>query len=369
MSNVCFIIYDYTQKGGAERATSKLAGELSKKNNVSIISVFNSHGEFAYEKDKKIRYYKIIGSKGSITRNIVGITKRIRKIIKKNKTDITIAVDMATAFMAVMGTKRTGSGLIVCDRSSCFNESMYKHLAVRFYAWTGVMFSDVVQVMTNDGKDGLVHKYHIKNKKVVVIPNWIDEKAITDFDYDHDQHRIISVGRAAPEKNYEELIKIAGQVKPFAKGWEWHIWGDFSSEYGKRLLEEIKRRNLEDFLIHKGTTGNLYDEYHKYSFFVLTSRFEGMPNVLLEAQGSKLPTVAYDCKTGPSELIKDGVNGFLVKLNDSGAMKERLRELISNKALAEEISGHSDINYVRFSKEKVLEKWEKLLGGVYGQPV
>lgn len=366
MSNVCFIIYDYTQKGGAERATSKLACELLSKHNISIVSIFNSHREFAYEKDKRIKYYKIINSKGSITRNIVEITKKVRKVIKRNKTDITIAVDMATALIAVMGTKFTGSKLIVCDRSSCFNENIYKHIAVRFYAWTGVKFSDAMQVMTKDGKEGLIHKYHLKKEKVAVIPNWLDEKAITHYAYDFNQHRIVSVGRATPEKNYEELISIAEQIKPYAQGWEWHIWGDFNSKYGNQLLTEIKKRHLEDFLVHKGTTNNIYDEYHKYSFFVLTSKFEGMPNVLLEAQGSKLPIVAYDCKTGPSELIKDGVNGFLVRLNDSEAMKERLIRLVKDKRLAEDISSHSNYNYEKFSKETVLEKWDGLLGGIYG---
>lgn len=365
MNNICFIVYDYTQKGGAERTTSKLAHEFSNYHNVSVISVFNSHRDYAYEKDKRMKYYKIIESKGSITQNIIKITKKIRKIIKENQIDITIAVDMATAFMAVMGTAYTNSKLVVCDRSSCFNETMYQHLAVKFYAWTGVRFSDIVQVMTKEGKKGLIHKYRLKTDKFVVIPNWIDEKSITNYPYNYDQHKIISVGRATPEKNYEELINIAEQVKLYANGWEWHIWGDFESEYGRRILDEIKKRKLDSFLIYKGTTNNIYDEYHKYSFFVLTSKFEGMPNVLLEAQGSKLPIIAYDCKTGPSELIKNGVNGYLIKLNDTDKMKEKILELINSKKQAEEISKHSNLNYKTFSKENILAKWNKLLGGLY----
>ena len=281
MSNICFIIYDYTQKGGAERFTSKLANELTKIHNVSIISVFNSHGEFAYDKNTKINYYRLINARGSITRNIIDITKRIRSIIQNNNIDITIAVDMATAFMAVTGTRGLKTKLVVCDRSSVYNEKMYRHLAVRFYAWMGVRFSNVIQVMTFDGKKGLIEKYGIEKDKVVVIPNWIDEKAITKYPYDFNQHKIVSVGRAAPEKNYEELINIAEKLKPYARNWEWHIWGDFSSEYGQALQSEIKNRRLDNFVILKGTTNNIYNEYHKYSIFVLTSMFEGMPNVIL----------------------------------------------------------------------------------------
>lgn len=363
MSTICFLIYDYTKKGGAERASSKLAHELAASHDITIISVFNEYEEDAYIRDKRIKYYRIINSKGSITKNIGKITKKIRKTIKIRKIEIVLAVDMATAFMAVLGTKLTGAKLIVCDRSSVYNETMYRHLAVRFYAWIGIHFADVLQVMTRDGKRGCIAKYHIKENKVVVIPNWIDGSAITNYAYNFHHKKIISVGRAAPEKNYEELMNLAERIKLQAKGWEWHIWGDFNSTYGESLLKEIKKRKLNDFLIHKGTSDNLYEEYPKYSFFVITSKFEGMPNAILEAQGAKLPVIAYDCKTGPSELIQDGVNGYLVRLNDIDTMERRITDLIQNKETAETLSRNSNLNYERFSKEKIMIEWNRLLGG------
>lgn len=94
----------------------------------------------------------------------------------------------------------------------------------------------------------------------------------------------------------------------------------------------------------------------------MTSRFEGMPNVILEAQGSKLPVISYDCKTGPSELIIDGVNGFLVKLNDTETMCKKILCLIKDKNLAEKISFMSNINYKKYSKEVILNKWNTILG-------
>lgn len=367
MQRICFILYDYTQTGGAERATSKLLRELLPDYTISLISVFNSHTADPYETIDGIKYYKIIQSKGSIPGNIIKITKEIRRILRKDKIDIAIAVDMATAFMAVMGTRHTGAKLIVCDRSSIFNETMYAHAALRFYTWTGVKFSDAIQVMTNEGKRGLIQKYKIEDSKVSVIPNWIDERAITDYSYSFNQKRIVSVGRAAPEKNYEELLKVAEKIKPELKGWEWHIWGDFNSRYGRELMEEVKRRQLNDFVILKGTTNHIYDEYHKYSFFVLTSKYEGMPNVILEAQGSKLPTIAYNCKTGPSELIEDGVNGFLIPLNDTAGMADAILKLAGSEKLAGDLSAHSDMNYIRFSKASVIQLWKELLGGLYAR--
>ena len=362
MRNLCFLVYDYTKKGGAERAIAKLTKELTKDYNITILSVFNLYDDLAYEETKGIRYLKIFNSVKSIPKNIVRITREIRKVIKENEVDTFIAVDVATAFMAVLGTRFTNTKLIVCGRSSCYNEAMYRHITLRLYAWAGIRFSDRYQVMTEDGKRGCVEKYHIPNDKIVVIPNWIDENAIRDTKYNFKQNRIITVGRATEEKNYEELIKIAEKIQSQCAGWQWHIWGDFTSEYGRHLLKMIESKGLGGFLIHKGTTDSIYDVYSKYSFFVLTSKYEGMPNVILEAQGSKLPVISYNCKTGPSEFIENGVNGFLVELNNTEAMCKKIITLAHDQELAEEISGHANLNYERFSKSKILHQWKELLG-------
>lgn len=362
MNNICFIVYDFTKKGGAERASAKLANELVDNFAISFISVFNEYSENAYELNKNIRFFKVLNTKGRIFKNVFFITKGIRKIIKKQNIDIVISIDVATAFISVVSTRFFRIKLIVCDRSSCYNKMMYSKLALKVYAWFGIHMSDIYQVMTEEGKRGCLEKYHIKSKKIVVIPNWIDEKAITNKVYCHNNKKIISVGRATQEKNYEELINIAEKIKPHCEGWEWHIWGDFNSEYGKGLLKLIERKKLNGFLIYKGITNNLYIEYPKYSLLVMTSRFEGMPNVILEAQGSKLPVISYDCKTGPSELIIDGVNGFLVKLNDTETMCKKILCLIKDKNLAEKISFMSNINYKKYSKEVILNKWNTILG-------
>lgn len=363
MKSICLIIYDFTKKGGAERASAKLANELVKHYKVTIISVFNELHSDAYEINDNIEIERIIKGKGSILKNLICIERAIRKVIKNNCIDIIISVDIATALISVLAAKASCKRLIICDRSSCYNQNMYDKLSMRIYAWVGVHFCDRLQVMTEDGRNGWLEKYRIKKDKILVIPNWIDKDAITNTKYDFSNKRIITVGRATPEKNYEELIRIASKIAPNCGEWKWHIWGDFSSAYGRKLQKEITDKKLNDFLVLKGISSSIYSEYPKYSFFVLTSQFEGMPNVLLEAQGSKLPTIAYDCKTGPSELIKNGVNGFLIKLNNTEEMVANIKELMTNEMLAIKFSAHSDINYDKYSKETVLNLWIKLIEG------
>lgn len=363
MSNICFVIYDFTKKGGAERATAKLSNELVGIHNVTIISVFNDYSDLAYELDRNVEVEKIFDSSEHILRNITPITRKIVNVLNRNEIDVVLSIDIATALMAVLAAKIKRVKLIVCDRSSCYNKTMYSKLNLRIYAWLGIHMADIYQVMTEDGRKGCIEKYRVNASKIVVIPNWIDEKAIVNCNYSYCNKKIISVGRATPEKNYEELIKIAKKIKKYCPGWEWHIWGDFTSEYGKQLLEMIHDNELGDFLIHKGTTDRIYDVYQNYSFFVITSQFEGMPNVILEAQGSKLPVIAYDCKTGPAELVHNEKNGFLIPLNNTSQMCDAIRRLVEEKNLAEKLSSYSNINYKKYSKKTVLMKWDKILKG------
>ena len=360
MANICFLIYDFTQTGGAERAAAKLMNELVKKHNVSAISIFNRHQEFSYDLDSRIIVRRIIDGRASISRTIFKTVSFIRDFIRKMKCDYLVSIDIATALIGTLSSRMMPVKFILCDRSSVYNQCMYSRLSLRIYGWLGIHACNVYQVMTEAGKIGCIERYKIKSDKVVVIPNWIDEATITDEPYNFNNKKIITVGRASPEKNYECLIEIAEQIKPYANGWEWHIWGNFESEYGQKLLESIKERNLSDFLIHKGVTKNIYDVYKNYSMFVLTSKFEGMPNVILEALGSKLPVIAFDCPTGPSELIINGKNGYLIPMDAPKKMMKSIICLIHNQTIAEQISNNWNLNLNQYSKVVVLKQWESL---------
>lgn len=361
MSGICFLVYDFTQMGGAERAAAKLMNELAGTRQITVISVFNKHVCNSYPLDDKIRIIRLIEGSGSIVRNLLKIVRNIRKIINTGKFRYFISIDVATAFIGVLGTLGKPLEFIVCDRSSVYNEDMYAKWILRFYAWSGIHFCDRYQVMTKQGRMGCIKKYHINKNKIVVIPNWLETEAIKSNVYNYDNHKIVTVGRAAPEKGYENLIEIAKRIKEQCPGWEWHIWGDFNSEYGKKLLKKIHEDRLDSFLIHKGVSKQIYEIYQNYSFYVMTSRFEGMPNVLLEAQGSKLPLISYDCKTGPGEIIKNNVNGYLIEPGNTEKMCEKILRLVNDKDKACEFSANSSMKLSNYSKERIIKKWNALL--------
>lgn len=105
-----------------------------------------------------------------------------------------------------------------------------------------------------------------------------------------------------------------------APDWRLLIIGDGPER--DALRRQIEDAGLERQVSLLPATANVADYYRQASLYLMTSRYEGLPMVLIEAMSFGLPLVAYDCKTGPAELIDDGVNGYLVPDDDAAAFSE-----------------------------------------------
>ena len=111
--------------------------------------------------------------------------------------------------------------------------------------------------------------------------------------------------------------------------------------------------------IHKPCT-NIKEEYLKSSIFVMTSVYEGLPMTLLEATGLGLPSVCYDFKCGPNDVIINGENGFLIKEGNQTAFVNAICRLIEDEPLRKRMGAKAKALSVRFSKENIIQKWIKL---------
>ena len=167
----------------------------------------------------------------------------------------------------------------------------------------------------------------------------------------------VSVGRLSPQKNYESLIAAWSIVQEKHPDWIMNIWGD--GELRDLLERKIRLYGVEKTFKLNGRTNRVDKEYLKNSAFVMSSKYEGFPMVLLEASSFGLPLISYSCYCGPRDIIEDGKNGFLVESGDENALAERICTVIEDVQLRKRMGIKSKEVSAQFCQEKILPLWPK----------
>ena len=198
--------------------------------------------------------------------------------------------------------------------------------------------------------------YWTSNSNLAVIPNFISQYPLKCASLK--SHTVIAVGRLSYQKGYERLVdawKIVTQYHPF---WVLKIFG--SGEKYDYVNNRIIESNLEKVIEIHEPTSDIQQEYLNSSIFVLSSRYEGLPMVLLEAMSCGLPVVSYDCKCGPKDIINDGVDGFLVREGDIDDLAKKIMLLIESEELREQMGTKAYQKSKLYSQETIMAKWEEV---------
>ncbi|KFC39641.1 glycosyltransferase family 4 protein [Elizabethkingia anophelis] len=170
--------------------------------------------------------------------------------------------------------------------------------------------------------------------------------------------RAIAVGRYDYQKGFDELIKIWRDVYLKNQEWRLDIFGHGPlKEDLQNLIDDL---NLTEVIKLCDPVKNIEQEYLSSSILVMTSRYEGLPMTLLEAQACGLPMVAYACKCGPKDIIHDGINGYLIPERDSQLMTEKILKLIEDDDLRKKMGNINVELSDNFSEDKIMKRWVNL---------
>jgi GalNAc-alpha-(1->4)-GalNAc-alpha-(1->3)-diNAcBac-PP-undecaprenol alpha-1,4-N-acetyl-D-galactosaminyltransferase len=172
---------------------------------------------------------------------------------------------------------------------------------------------------------------------------------------------VLMVGRLIETKHQDKLIEMFARVSQ--SDWQLVIVGyDHLKQQHmnrlKKLAEDLKIRHR---VIFTGKQENPDELYLKSSIFAFTSSSEGFPNVIGEAMASGLPVVAFDCVAGPSEMITDGVDGYLIPLFDYKQFESKLSKLMADENLRKSLGSNAKKSILRFSSEKICESYYKFI--------
>ncbi len=165
---------------------------------------------------------------------------------------------------------------------------------------------------------------------------------------------VLAVGRFVAQKNFEELLEIWAQT-PHRDNWKLRIVGSGGLETS--LINKAKELGIDDSVEFPGHSSHVDLEMAEASIYAMTSLYEGMPLVLIEAQNAGLPCISYDLAYGPSEIIHNGDDGYIVENRNKGQFADRLSELMNNETLRQSMGKKALINSQSFAAQTIAKMW------------
>jgi glycosyltransferase involved in cell wall biosynthesis len=359
IKRIAFVLTGIYHISGIASVTSILANELAKKEDfeVTLITLTDRSKTLSVDIDKRVAIKKVFAENVNLKKNVVKTVLGLKKIFKESQFDIVVSPALIFYLVKKSISKRSATKLVAWDHASIPIEKDTRSLQY-WIRKNAAENSDCMVVITKGAKEVYLKRYK-KIKRIEQIYNTTNYKVSEDPDYNGSIKKIISAGSFDYVKGFDIAVDVAQRVLKNNPDWEWHIYGEGKEK--NRIASMIKEINMEKQIKLMGRTNNLFARYKLYSFYVLPSRFESFGMVLLEAQYNNLPVVAFNCPYGPSELIKDSINGFLIETYSVELMAGKIENLIQDRELREKMSLNSRIFSNSMVKTKVVHHWEKLI--------
>jgi len=343
--------------GGAERVTTNIINFI-KKNNFNInILLINNIGPF-----KDLIFDNNI--------NIINLNKKhartsyfkLVKIINTIKPDIVFSTLQHVNILLLIFKRlyKSKPKLIIREANTpsqfMGNLNLFKKKLFLFLLKTQYKKADLIIAQCDEMRDDIISTYKLNNvDNVITIYNPIDVKFIknksTDFNpFNHNYVNIVSIGRLTYQKGFDILLKSISIVRELYPNVFLTIVGDGElRNYLIRLSNDLNIQNSVNFV---GFQNNPYP-YIKYSdLYVLSSRWEGFPNTLLEAITLNKKVVSTNCKSGTFEILNDYENGIIVKTDDPVSLAEGIISSIKKEIKYSE-------KYKKYDATIIVKEFEK----------
>ncbi|NFO31263.1 glycosyltransferase family 4 protein [Clostridium botulinum] len=341
--------------GGAERVVCNLSDYLSKKNDVTILTL--SSIKSIYKINQKVTHINLENDK-KIKLFLLKNTYRIYnlyKFIKIKEYDIIITFLPIPSFIMLLFRSIIKAPILVSVRNDPKIEykSKYMNLIMKWL----YPRADGFVFQTEEAKN---YFKNIINNNYDIIPNPINKEFLIDPFCGEREKVIVSVGRLVAQKNHILLINAFSEICNKYPEYKLIIYGD--GELRDKLEQRIEELNLNNRVILPGNVENVPKHIYKASLFILSSDYEGMPNALMEAMALGLPVISTDCPCGgPNFLIKHGINGILIPVGNSKELVSAIDIVLTDKDYLNKLSKESSKICENLSPERIFLKWQKYI--------
>lgn len=371
---IVYCIYSMGVGGGVERVTTTKVNALVQQGHEVVVLTTDYKGQpTSYGLDKSV---KIIDFGLGYAEDFnVPIWTRLFRTISKMKRhkkamsaflfdyrpDIVVTTHpVETAFLPFIkdGSKKVleyhGSKFIYRMERSAKSILSLRGLLARIYEQRDACISrnfDAVILLTKEDYDS-----RGKRKNMYVIPNPLSFEIQESADLS--SPIVLAMGRHTEQKDFFSLVDIWEMVCDKFPDWKLRIVGD--GYLKNSLICYVQRKKLGNSISIENGTSEVVPIYLNASIFAMTSKFEGLPMTLLEAQSVGLPIVSYACPCGPRDLLKDSENGFLVAPSNKVEFSSRLETLMRDESLRREMGARAKKDSSRYHLEHIMGLWIKL---------
>ncbi|MFV8811665.1 glycosyltransferase family 4 protein [Yersinia enterocolitica] len=358
MKKIAFFGGDISHTGGTERVSLALSNYLVKNGYQVIVISLSGNTPPKFHVDESIKIVSLFNEKKRFSLAYFAVVFRLRRVLIDESIDVLIDVDTMLALFSTIALLGTKVKHISWEHFNYKNDLNIKSrkLARKIAA----RYADAVVTLTERDRE----YWLVENKypdKIISIPNPIPFEPKDEL-IKKNSKVVLALGRLTNIKGFDLLLDIWAKIENMNNSWKLIIAGD--GEDKQLLLDKIKILNLKNVELLPSTP-HVNELYAQSSIYVMTSRFEGFPMVLLEAKASGLPIVAYDCDTGPSELIISHEDGFLIPFDDSDTFTRKLVLLMNDDDLRESMSIKSLKNAEKYKIEVAIgDKWKRLIESI-----
>ena len=347
--------------GGAQRVISNMANYWAKHNwAVTLVTYGDGSASDAYELHPAVAYRQlgIKGRSGNPIEAIVRNLKRlliIRKAIKNTDPRAVISFLDKINVRTILSCLGLGCPVIVSERVDPAHHSIGRVWSIL----RRLSYRYATRIVTQTAAAMRYFPESIQQKGRVIPNPLAIPKECRVATYCLRRKIVMGMGRLTHQKGFDLLLRAFSIASSRHLEWSLAIWGEGDARGElESLCDEL---GLQGRVKFAGWTDEPLEEMRRAGIFVLSSRYEGFPNVLCEAMACALPVVSFDCPSGPSQIIRDGMDGVLVPPGDVHALASVMDRLMEHQSVRARLGANAVDVVERFGMERVMEMWESVV--------